>query len=132
MSIQLPASRHPAEDCAAAFEWLHDQATASDAVRWAGVAFDEWAALVHATMYRDLETESAAELRRELDAARESHARTAKMFVDMKAYADACTLELEELREQVKADKAYADACTLELEELREQVKADDARGAAS
>ena len=106
MSTQLPASRHPAEDCAAAFEWLRELAIDPCGPHWAGVAFDEWAALVHATIYRDLETESAAELRRELGAARESHARTAKMFVDMKAYADACTLELEELREQVKADDA--------------------------
>lgn len=41
---KLPASKHSAKECKAAFEWLRAEATKDVASAHAGVALDEWAA----------------------------------------------------------------------------------------
>lgn len=43
---RLPASDHPAKACSAAFKWLQDEATKDGADPLAGIALDEWHALM--------------------------------------------------------------------------------------
>jgi len=107
MSIELPASRHSAEECATAFEWLREQALGDtftgDA---AGVVLAEWGALALVASYREFTDSDVRILQDQLERERDAHRNTAKQLADVQTFASACVAELEELREQVKADDA--------------------------
>lgn len=45
LTARLPATKHSASECSAAFEWLRCEATREGAPPEAGVALDEWHAL---------------------------------------------------------------------------------------